>query len=430
MKSIKELLSNKTAGVLVNICRTYDLKGFSVLKRDGLINLIAENLRNPQFREKIQSLVKNNETTALILKCLIDNKNEVNVNVLRQEVLKNKSSSAFRGYYNILKENYILFQNDLTDDDLIFLPKEFNDIAKKVIEKQIQDEIVEEIEEVGDELKSVISLDQLLYSKKYTSVDSLHNLLIKLELPSGGNKNQLIERLLNQTQMSISDIIDILFDKSDLKEICRELGLPVAVNKNKLIENLLNKLSPPIKQKEKAAEAKKPILKAMASSKARKMEKSEPQAEVDQEEPQEEVVAEKSLKDLFYDLLSKMKFNTTKVKEQDFLVASISTLLNTEVFRSIDIQDVKITEAKKSSTNPTLLIEKGSEKLAISIWYFEALSKKKMDDLKARLYEYGKAYGKNIILYIYDHTNKISSDVIETFGQDTALVYKLPKDFE
>ena len=417
MKDIKEILKYKTVNNLLDICRKYNLRGYSSLKKDGLINLIAENLNNPQVQESIRSIIRNNETTGLILKNLLDNKNEVSYEKLRENILKYKTGTPFRFYFRLLLENYILYENDLSDDDLIFLPKEFNLIAKNIIDKHIQDEIAEEVEvEEEKEFKDITSLNQIFYSKKYTSIESLKDLLSKLELSVGGNKTQLIDKLFQQSKMPIKDMVDFLFGKNELKDLSRDLKLPVSGNKTQLIENILDKFSLTQEPQEKIA-VKEP---ALASFKAQKIN----EIESIKKEP-----TEKSLKDIFYELLSKITYNISRIKDSDSLSFLISSLIRTEVSR-FNLEGIDIIDGKKSSVNPSILIVKGEETVAVSIWYFEIPSKKKIDELKARLYDYNKRYNKNVILYIYDHNNKISPDDYENFKADSLLIYKKAKDFE
>ena len=244
MKSLKKLLPSKTVLILVNICRKYALKNYSSLKKDGLINLILTNINNPQVSETVKSLIKNNGTTALILKNLVDNNNEVSYSVLRKEVLKNRTGSTFLGYYKVLTENFFVFEDDSTEDDTVFLPQEFTRFAKSVIEKHIKDEeaveiVITEVEEKAS--RQITTIDQLLYSKKYTKVESLQEILKNINLPFSGNKTQIIERLLDETKIGVEELINSLFGKNELREICIDFGLPRSGNKDVLIERILRK---------------------------------------------------------------------------------------------------------------------------------------------------------------------------------------------
>lgn len=168
MKSIKDLLPEKTVDTLIQICRTYNLKNYAALRKDELINLISQNLNKPQFKEKVQSLIPNNGTTALILKSFIDNKNEISYSNLRREVLKKRADPTFRHYYQELMKNFILFMNESSEDDTLFLPKEFINFAENVLEDQegkILPPIQPKIPKLKKQIKKLLEELSLFISK-------------------------------------------------------------------------------------------------------------------------------------------------------------------------------------------------------------------------------------------------------------------------
>ncbi len=417
MKSIKELLVNKTGKDLINICRKFELTGYSKLRIDGLINLIAENLANPQVQEKIKSIVKKNETTALILKNLMDNNNEISYTVLRQEILKNKSSSAFRGYFKQLVDSYIIFEDEQSEDDLIYLPEDFNEISTNIIGTHIQDEIEEESEE---EEKNISRIEQIFYSKKYTSIESLRELLAASNQPTTGNKSQMIDRLLNESGIPIKDIANSLLGKIELKEISRELNLPVSGTKEILVENILNKFELTTEKKaEPVKEAKKAPAKAMASSRAEK-----------KVQTKEIELPKESSKDLVFNLLEQIPLTIAIIKNLETLVPSITTALKSFILVSPEYKGIIVREGEKKSKEPNLILEKEGDKFGISIWYFEDSSKKSIMNLKSDLFDFHDKYGDNLILYIYDPNNKLNQDDLESFKRKFHLVYKTKRDFE
>jgi len=99
MKDIKNFLSDKKIPDLIHICKNFGLRGYTKLRKEGIINLINENVRNPQVQETIKYSIPDNGTVALILKNLIDNKNEVKYKDLRNAVLEKRSGSTFRDNY-------------------------------------------------------------------------------------------------------------------------------------------------------------------------------------------------------------------------------------------------------------------------------------------------------------------------------------------
>jgi len=55
MKSIKDLLPEKKIPTLIHICQMFGLRGYSSLRKDGIINLITEKCENLL---KIEVLIK------------------------------------------------------------------------------------------------------------------------------------------------------------------------------------------------------------------------------------------------------------------------------------------------------------------------------------------------------------------------------------
>ena len=440
MKSIKTLLPTKTVTFLVNICRKYDLKKYSSLKKDGLLNLILTSINNPQVSEKIRSLIKNNGTTALILKNLVDNKNEISYAKLRKEVLKDRSGSAFLGYYKVLRENFIIFEDDSTDDDIVFLPREFTRFTKEVIEKHIKDEEPEEIiitEEEEKASKEISTIDQLLYSKKYMKVESLQEILKNVNLPFSGNKTQIIERILYETKINIEGIIDSLFGKNELREICIGFDLPRSGNKYILIERILGKF--PLAKPKRTVKAKaKPLQKATIKVKKepKAMASSKAQATVVKEVKEESRKEKKPLIDQFKSILNQVELTPSNFKPADKyankqrnLENSITTALKMaknlqkELFRGIEII------GETSSNQPTIIVEREDEKLGVSICFFDSTGR--MKAIKTKVFDYRFNYGKNLIFYIYDPTgNKFKNEDHVKLKQDVAVIYKRSKDFE
>ena len=148
MKSIKDLLPDKNVPDLIHVCKNLGLRGYTKLRKEGIVNLISENVKNPQVQETIKYSIHDNGTVALILKSLIDNKNELKYADLRNDVLEKRSNSTFRDNYRILLAKSFIFEDEKSEVDILYLPKEFSDIANEAIVKRIQEEEHEiEIEE-------------------------------------------------------------------------------------------------------------------------------------------------------------------------------------------------------------------------------------------------------------------------------------------
>jgi len=248
MKTIKNILSNLTIQRLIGICRTFGFKGYANKLKDDIINLIVENVKNPQVKSLIAGKIPANGTSALIFKILLDNNNEYYYQSLKSAVLEKRTLSTFRANFNKLIENNIIFEMEDSDDSKILLPKEFTDFAITIINTKMDlsmsEEMQEEIEEVAiaQEKKEITTVDDLLYSKKYVQIDDLINALEAYEIETTGNKSQLIDKLLYGSTQPTNDVMAAVFGRSELSEICQDFGLPSSGNKDVLINRILEKL--------------------------------------------------------------------------------------------------------------------------------------------------------------------------------------------
>ncbi|KKL05514.1 hypothetical protein LCGC14_2605260, partial [marine sediment metagenome] len=66
MKSIKDLLPDKNVPDLIYVCKNLGLRGYTKLRKEGIVNLISENVKNPQVQETIKYSIPDNGTVALI----------------------------------------------------------------------------------------------------------------------------------------------------------------------------------------------------------------------------------------------------------------------------------------------------------------------------------------------------------------------------
>lgn len=423
MKSIKELLPEKTVDILIQMCRTYNLKGYGSLRKDGLINLIIENLNNPQFKETIQSLIPHNGTTALILKSFIDSKNEIGYSKLREEVLKNRSSSAFRHYYQELMTNFMLFENESSEDDILFLPKEFIKFAEKVIEKKLEEETPEDKveilskEEEEKEKKEINTIDRLLYSKKYTDVETLRNILKRLGKSSSGNKSQLIERLLYNSEKKIEDIIDKVLFKNDLRDICLDFDLLVSGNKEELVKRVLKKFPPALPKKvfKEKPRPKEKKAKGMASDVIKKEKKILP--------PKPKIP---KLKQQIKKLLEELSLFISKINKNNLEIAVIQAIQQC-IDREETFKDINIKVGGKYG--PTILAERHGKTVAISVCYIQKSPKGEINNIKIKIFDYRETYGNNLIFYIYDSTGKVNTSEIEKLQKNAEVIFRQKKYF-
>lgn len=431
------LLPTKTIDILVNICKKYGLRGYSGLKKEGIINLILQNINNPQVSEYIRSLIRNNATTALILKKIVDNKYEISYSTLREEILQDRTSSTFRGYYRLLIENFILFEEDWSDDDLVYLPKEFTHFSKEVIEKHIQDEeaeIIEVSEEDEKEIKSISTLDELLYSKKYTSVEFLQEILKMLEMSYSGNKSQMIERLIYETEADTNNVLNILLSKNELSDMCRDFSLPVSGTKDILIERILNKF-PLEKSKKKIIQKEKSELDLISDTvpkqTAIRMTSYKGKTIEDTYVKEEKEALMKLIKNTLNIIpltVSKFKQNDSYNVKQRNLENSIMTALSSiKTIERDQFNGVKIEEMNNQS-HPNIRVTREHDVIGISIWYFE--SNKTMIKIKSKIFDTKSNYPNNLLFYIYDPPEKFKLEDLQKLEDEAEVIYKRNKDFE
>lgn len=437
MKSIKEILPEKTIPDLIHICKNLGLRGYTKLRKDGIVNLIGENVKNPQVQETIQYSIPDNGTVAFILKGLIGSKNEVDYSTLRSDVLKNRSSTTFRDNYRVLLAKSFIFEDDSSEEDIVLLPKEFSDIAKDIIQKRIQDskpepEIEEEPEEVID--KEILHIDQLLYSKKYTTVSSIQEELMNRNLKTLGTKDQLIERLLYETEEPIKDILNILFGKIELKEICRELELPVSGTKEALIERILERLPPAKTEKspsfKKVAEPQ-PVagvasgFAELSPAQSIPLQESEPEQGIESEIPEEQEI---DIVKLIFNDLSNAWIDYKTVTDNK----SLAGLLNTRLRNLPTLRGSDISRTDRSREEPYITVQLEEQNVVISPWYFNKSKgyKKQMMRISHELAIYRTQISENVICYIYDPQPKLSEEDIGIFSLNSQVIRKTERDFK
>lgn len=442
MKSIKELLPIKKVPALIHICQLFGFRGYSNLKKEGIINLIVENIKNPQFKEDLQYLIPNNGTTALILKSLIENKNQIIYKQLRKVVLQERSSSTFRENYRKLLARYIIFEDEESDNDLIFLPKEYTETAKKIVNKKIREISTEEIVEEDDDeelkgKKEIKTIDQLLYSKKYSTIDDLQLVLMSHDLKISGTKIELVERMLYDSNEPIEVIIEYLMSKNDLKDICRDFGLAVSSTKDQLLERILEKLPPAFPEKafkQSSLETQKVVVNIgdLAEPQIQGFSSTEvnvPVIESREHVKEMKVIKEINLKKDLFDLLNQAHLdyrtlsNTKTVAGQIFGLIKNIHLLKQE-FRNLDIN--------RDSKEQVISVKDGDDDLAISVWYFDKHKSpgSQKQKIAFNIMSYKERFGKNLICYIYDPAGKLSNEDINMFKANARIIHKNERNFK
>lgn len=393
-------------------------------------------MRNPQVQETIKYSIPDNGTVALILKNLIDNKNEVKYADLRNAVLEKRSGSTFRDNYRTLLAQSFIFEDEKSEEDVLYLPKEFSDIAKEVIKKRIQEEepeleIEEVVEEKEKEEKIISTIDQLLYSKKYTSVSGIQKELMDRNLKISGTKDQLIERLLYESNEPIQNILGILFGKIELKEICREFNLLISGTKDTLIDRILEKLPPKHPDKVKLAvqevELKEKVMveevAGVASGLAEeKISEIQPVQSILEEEPRRKIA------EIVFNHLYKAWIDYKTITDNK----SLAGIINTSLRNLPNLRDAEIHRVDKVREEPIITIEKEGEAVVIFVWYFDKKKgyKAQMQKISLGIMTYSAQISKDLICYIYDPEPKLSEEDIGTFSSLSLVIRKTEREFK
>ena len=436
MKSIKDLLPDKNVPSLIHVCKNLGLRGYTKLRKEGIVNLIRENVKNPQVQETIKYSIPDNGTVALILKSLIDNKNELKYADLRNDILEKRSNSTFRDNYRVLLAKSFIFEDEKSEDDVLYLPKEFSDIAKEVIEKRIQEEepkpeIEEVVEEQEQEKKIISTINQLLYSKKFTSVSGIQKELMDRNLKISGTKNQLIERLLYESNEPIQNILGILFGKIELKEICRDFNLLVSGTKDTLIDRILENLPPTHPDKVKSSIQEVEIVEGAVAEEVmgvasglaeEKVSEIQPVELIQEEEPQMKIV------EIVFNHLNNAWIDYKTITDNK----SLAGIINTSLRNLPNLRDAEIHRVDKVREEPIITIDKEGEVAAIFVWYFDKKKgyKAQMQKISLGIMTYSAQISKDVICYIYDPEPKLSEEDIETFSSLSFIIRKTEREFK
>ncbi|HME53283.1 MAG TPA: hypothetical protein VKM55_13760 [Candidatus Lokiarchaeia archaeon] len=145
MKTIKNILNGLTIPDLITVCKNYGLHGYSNQVKDDIIALIVENVKNPHVKESIKAIIPANGTTALILKFISDHDNELSYLRLKEYLLQYRTLSTFRGNFNKMIENRVLFEIKGDNDSTVLIPKEFTDLVTRIIDANVEPEEIKAI---------------------------------------------------------------------------------------------------------------------------------------------------------------------------------------------------------------------------------------------------------------------------------------------
>jgi len=441
MKSVKEILVDKTVPILVHICKIFGLRGYSNLKKEGIIQLISENVENPQFQESLQYLIPNNGTAAFILNACVANKNEISYEILRKEVLLNRSGSSFREVYRVLLSKYILFESEESDDDKVFLPKEFTNTAKKLITRKLKVEEPEEegtiaeqdIESKKQEKIPITKIEHLLHSRKYTTVENLQNLLMSLDLKISGTKAQLIERVLYEAHESLENLLNYIFGKNELKDICRDFELPVSGKKEELITRILDKLPPEfpdkISKEKKVSEEKTSLLPSQEANEGKGMASGQVESQIPQAVEPTLRPKKINLLNEFYKFLKDLELDYRTIHNVESLAGQIFSIIHNMKLMKDEFKDIEINRDAKEQV---ISIKNAEDNIAIFVWYFHKkrapISQKQK--ISYNIVTYRATYSEKLICYIYDPAGKLPQEEIDNYEKLAKIICKTERQFK
>jgi len=434
---MKELLPNMNIETLIRLCKLYGLKGYSNLRKEGIVNLILDNLKKSQFSETLEYIIPDNGTSALIFKEFLENKNVIKYDDLRNAVLKKRSPTTFRDVYRNLKAKNIIIEDEKSDDGLHYLPNEFTDVAKKIVNKRISEEIELEEELIQTEIhkesekKEIKSIEDLLYSKKYSSVSSFRDELIANNLKISGNKAELIDRLLYESGEKIEALLNNLFSKVELKEMSRDFNLKISGTKEELVESLIKNL--PLKQPNRLKNMeiitdKEPMI---ASGLAKHPSKVSTDAEIKSQTTRKIIEEKVDYVNEVIQFLDFIQIDIDHIHNNKDLTSNITTSLQFIKHLKPDFKDAEIKKLDPSREEPVILIDIGDKHITILPWFFGSPSKDQKMRFIYSILTYRRRYSRDFITYIYDPEGKLSEeDDLNMFNELCPVINKIERNFK
>lgn len=155
---------------------------------------------------------------------------------LKNEFTKYRSKSTFFKTLKSLIEHGIVYEVEKEEEEYLeIIPKEIIKYVKSSVKT-----IEMKAEELEEEIKELKHFDDLL--RDYTTKEDLSGLLEDADLPKTGKKQTLINRLMYESVYGLDEILDSLFSKNILREICSELGVKKSGNKSEIIDRIIDKL--------------------------------------------------------------------------------------------------------------------------------------------------------------------------------------------
>lgn len=314
---LADILKEKTIEELKSFARANDIVGFSGLKKDDLVSLILIAVIDTEQLKRM--FTRLSPSTKWILMLLaIDFKGHASLDALEAAIKEQYTHKTFRKAIGTLLDSpfFGLIFNE-SDQDICIIPEDIRSELQPLIDQYSEkhrrngeyissssEESPEEIAAEAEEIEDAKEIELNIPKKLFPIADLMvyvDNATMKFyceehSLTKGGNKNQLIERILNSNP-NFNELFDILFATPELQMIAKDLNLSKSGTKLELISKILEKLD--LKMSESLKPEKESMKKILHLDELKQNISPTPKQSVILEEDKE---SEKIVEDLIYEL--------------------------------------------------------------------------------------------------------------------------------
>lgn len=249
MRSLEKSLNYKNVSELKQIAREHNISGFSSLKKAELITLLTQNMKSKVFYDNLRE--KLIDTMFLFLDLILEGEGSRKYPDLKIDFLDFRSASTFYKIFNLLSTYGLIFEEENeTDETEIYIPRELIRGLQKIVREKVpvitagkepQEIIEDDFEDDMTLYTSFKTIDGLFYSS-FLPIENLKNFLTKNNIDAEGSKKDLINKTLYDSHIKLEDVIDQLFSKTILRDICFGLQIPKYGVKIDIINRILEKL--------------------------------------------------------------------------------------------------------------------------------------------------------------------------------------------
>lgn len=414
---------------LISLSRDLEISGYSKLKKEDLKQLLLQNIYPDKnlLREKLRSF-KDSILNLLTIYINFVKDNQLLLNKLKDEFQKvYKAKSTFYGVLMELQQAAIIFRllgDESTEaDDLIVVPEEFMPVIKEILQElghlTVKVEEEEKIEEI--ELNSMENILKTFLKKKL-----LVNWLSEKGLPSSGNFERVIQRVIKAEQFSYTFLSEYL-GKPTLRDICIALELTKTGDKESLAINIWNKLmnaNIPKPKKAKKAEGIISVKEEQTESVGTTV-SPESEEQIISPEPSvtpQEAPKEQSFMKILQEQLEDIELDPAIKSAEALKVGVYMSIKNAPLFKhSKDIEVLRFSEKFVAD----IVIKRGDLKVGIvSTYVDQSHPTLTLKAIKAKIFDLKDEFGENFLFILYDPGIKTSISEIEKLQRSVKLVYK------